>query len=579
LPWRTAATLTGHTSTRDVRDFAIVRKNDLELDGGLTVVTGETGAGKSIMIDALDLVLGARADSNVIRHGADSAEVLAGFELQPGDDAAQWLAERELADDGGCVLRRIIYRDKPTKAFINDRPVTVQTLRDLGDLLVDIHGQHEHQSLLKKEIQRRVLDDYAGQTEQVDRLAGIYDQYRSLSERLESLSRQAGDRESQLELYRFQLEELDQLGLKENELLELEQEHDRLAHASELLDGMRYAAEALYDADDTAVNDVLSRAMHRLESLADFEPRLSDVLSMLNNARVEIDEAAGQLHHLLDRTELDPGRLSWLEDRIGAITDLARKHHCEPDQLIAVAEQLRQWVADLEDTDTNLQALQERIGQAREDYDQLAQSVSAARHDAAAALGEAVTEHMQQLGMEGGVFRVDIETEAGEPTRYGHDRVEFNVAANKGMPARPLNKVASGGELSRISLAIQVVIARLGRVPTLVFDEVDVGIGGRVAEIVGQQLRTIGDSRQVLCITHLPQVAAQGHHHMHVIKRDGQPVQVEMDRLEAEARVREVARMLGGIEITEQTLAHARDMLGRAGGSDAPARDARKAGA
>lgn len=560
-----------------VRDFAIVRKNDLELDDGLTVVTGETGAGKSIMIDALDLVLGARADSNVIRHGADSAEVLAGFQLEPGGDAAQWLAGHELDDNNGCVLRRIIYRDKPTRAFINDRPVTVQTLRDLGDLLVDIHGQHEHQSLLKKDMQRRILDDYAGQTGQVERLAAIHDEYRSLHERLESLSRQAGDRESQLELYRYQLQELDELDLKENEHLELEQEHDRLAHASELLDGMRFAAEALYDADDTAVNDVLARAIHRIESLAEYEPRLSEVLSMLNNARVEIEEAASELHHLLDRTELDPQRLTWLEDRIGTITDLARKHHCEPEELIGVAEQIRQWVGDLEDTDMNLESLRARIQQAREEYDRLARAVSTARRDAAGALADAVTEHMQQLGMKGGVFSVDIETQADEPTRYGYDRVEFNVAVNQGTPPRPLNKVASGGELSRISLAIQVVIARLGRVPTLVFDEVDVGIGGRVAEIVGQQLRTIGGSRQVLCITHLPQVAAQGHDHMHVVKHDGQPVQVAVNRLDAEARVNEIARMLGGIEITDQTLAHARDMLDRANRSEGSTRRTRKA--
>ncbi len=302
-----------------VRDFAIVRKIDLGFEDALTVVTGETGAGKSIMIDALDLVLGARGDNNVIRHDADSAEVLADFELQPGSDAAQWLNGHELDDEGGCVLRRIIYREKPTKAFINDRPVTVQTLRDLGDLLVDIHGQHEHQSLLKKDAQRRILDDYAGHTGEVDALAARYEEFQLLRQRLESLSQQAGDRESQLALHCYQLEELERLDLKENEYLELEQEHDRLAHASELLDGMRFAVEALYDADDTAVTHVLSQASHRIESLADYEPRLSEVLSMLNNARVEIEEAAGQLHHLLDRTELDPGRLQWLQERIGTI--------------------------------------------------------------------------------------------------------------------------------------------------------------------------------------------------------------------------------------------------------------------
>lgn len=560
-----------------VRDFAIVRKIDLGLDQALTVVTGETGAGKSIMIDALDLVLGARGDSSAIRHGADSAEVLAAFDLRPGDDAAQWLSDHELDDEGGCVLRRIIYIEKPTKAFINDRPVTVQTLRELGDLLVDIHGQHEHQSLLKKDAQRRILDDYAGQTAQVEDLARKYEEYQSLTQRLDSLSHEAGDRESQLDLCRYQLKELDDLDLKENEYLELEQEHDRLAHANELLEGMRFAVEALYDADDTAVTHVLSQAEHRIESLADYEPKLSEVLSMLGNARVEIEEAASQLHHLLDRTELDPQRLQWLQERIGTVVDLARKHHCEPEELIAVTEQLRQRVADLEDADMNLEALQKKIDQARAEYDTLAAAVSEKRQAAGRAFGEAVTGHMQQLGMEGGSFDVEITVEPGEPTRFGYDRVAFNVAANPGMPARPLSKVASGGELSRISLAIQVVIAQTGRVPTLVFDEVDVGVGGRVAEIVGHLLRTLGDSRQVLCITHLPQVAAQGHHHLHVAKGDGQPVQVEINRLDQEQRVNEIGRMLGGIEITDQTLAHARDMLARAGDGEAGAA-VRKAG-
>jgi len=565
-------------STLYVRDFAIVRKINLDLDNALTVVTGETGAGKSIMIDALDLALGARGDSNTIRHDADSAEVLAGFELEDGSDAAQWLRDHELDDDGGCVLRRIIYRDKPTRAFINDRPVAVQTLRDLGDLLVDIHGQHEHQSLLRKDAQRYILDDYAGQNDQVEALAARYEAHQSLTQRRDSLSRQAGDRESQLELYRYQLKELEDLDLKENEYLELEQEHDRLAHASELIEGMRFAAEALYDADDTAVTHVLSQAEHRIEALAGYEPKLSEVLSMLGNARVETEEAAAQLHHLLDRTELDPQRLRWLQERIGNVLDLARKHHCEPEELSAVNEQLRQRVVDLEDTDVSLEALQKELDQVRADYDVLADAVSEKRRAAGEAFGDAVTEHMQQLGMEGGIFSVEITGERGEPTRFGYDRVEFNVAANPGIPPRPLSKVASGGELSRIGLAIQVVIAQTGRVPTLVFDEVDVGVGGRVAEIVGHLLRALGGARQVLCITHLPQVAAQGHRHLYVVKQDEQPVQVEVERLEEDDRVNEIARMLGGIEITDQTLAHARDMLSRAAESPVSGTAVRGAG-
>jgi len=560
-----------------VRDFAIVRQIDLDPAPGLTVVTGETGAGKSIMIDALDLVLGARAGGDVIRQGAGSTEVLAGFEPAPGGDARQWLAGHELDDEGHCVLRRIVYRDKPTKAFINDRPVTVQSLRDLGELLVDIHGQHEHQSLLRRDAQRRILDDYAGQTGEVDRLAALYEEHQALQQRLESLSRQGAERRTQLELYRYQLEELEQLELKENEYPELAQEHDRLAHASELIDGMRFAVEALYDADDHAVTHTLSQAGHRIEALVSYESRLSEVLALVNNARVEIEEAAGQLHHLLDRTELDPQRLQWLQERIGTIVDLARKHQCEPEALPAVTEQLRQRVAELEDADLDQTALQTRIDEKRADYDALARTVGERRHAAAETLGKAVTGHMQHLGMEGGQFQVAVSSGGPVPSRHGYEQVELRVAANPGVPARPLSKVASGGELSRISLAVQVVIAQLGRVPCLIFDEVDVGIGGRVAEIVGHLLRTLGETRQVLCITHLPQVAAQGHHHLHVAKHDGPPVQVAVEPLDDEQRVSEIARMLGGIEITEQTLAHARDMLERAGGRDGPAR-AREAG-
>ena len=550
-------------NTLFVRDFALVRRLDLELTTGLTVLTGETGAGKSILVDALALALGARGETDAIRHGADNAEVLAGFDLDPAADAAAWLREQELLDGDTCITRRIIYRDKPTKAFINGRPVTVQILKGLGDLLVDIHGQHEHQSLLRRESQRQVLDDYAGIHSELTELEQVYESYQRLRTRYASLSQESDDRTARIDLLRYQKDELEQLGLTPGEYRELEQEHSRLAHASELTEGMQYAVQALYEADDNAVNHLIAECIRRLDALAAYAPDINEESSLLNDALMLVEEAAGQLNHKLGRVELDPKRLTWVEQRIKTLLDLARKHACTPDRLGEVLAGMVAELSDLEDADTNLEQLEQQITQTRERYRELAGTVSAARADAGERLSAAVSEQMQGLGMQGGRFNIDVATEEGEPTRYGFDRVEFRVSANPGQPAKPMTKVASGGELSRISLAIQVVIAAVGRVPSLIFDEVDVGIGGGVAEIVGQKLRALGDSRQVLCITHLPQVAAQGGSHLRVHKQEDQGVFVAISHLDPALRIDEVARMLGGVDITEQTRAHAEDMLSR----------------
>lgn len=550
-----------------VRDFAIVRNLDILFSEGLTVLTGETGAGKSVMIDALDLVLGARGDSNMIRHGADSTEVHAVFDIETNEDANQWLKSHEFQNGGQCVLRRTLYREKPTKSFINGHPVTVQMLKNLGEYLVDIHGQHEHQSLLRRETQRRIVDDFAGQDEAVTQLAQLYDNYQLLQHRLNSLTQQSQDREAQIDLYRFQVDEIDQLDPKENEFLELEQEHDRLAHANELIDGMKFAADALYDAEDGAVISLLSRATQKMETLSEFEPRLNEIVTLLANASVEVEEATSSLHQLLDRTELDPQRLNWAQQRIGTMIDLARKHQCQPDELLEISNRLQQQLADLENAEVNIEQLQNKLEQTRREYDVLAKKISEKRAETSIQLAMDISERMQTLGMQGGAFTIYVDAEPNEPTRYGYDRIEFLVAANPGQPARPLSKVASGGELSRISLAIQVASSQVGRIPTLVFDEVDVGVGGKVAEIVGQQLRKLAKSRQVLCITHLPQVAAQGRHHLHALKDNRQAVQVNIQELQSSARINEIARMLGGIEITQQTLDHAEEMLNRASAS------------
>lgn len=549
-----------------IRDFAIVPRMELGFEPGLTVLTGETGAGKSILIDALTFALGERADSTMVRHGCEQTEIIASFELPADHDAARWLERHELFDDRECVLRRVIDLNKPSRAYINSRPVPLQMLRELGDLLVDVHGQHEHQSLLKRGIQRQILDDYAGLTEQARTLADHYETLRGLESRLEALRRQSADRGARLELLQYQARELEALDLEENEVPRLEEEHRRLANGAELLQGVQAVAYALYDDEENALSTALAQALNRLQDLSEHDPRLGDTIRLLNEAAINIDEAASQLHHYSDGLELDPQRLAWLDERLALLHDLARKHRVRPEELPAVLARLQQELADMEDADTSLARLEQELHEARERYDALARTLSKERRRAAESLGEAVSGHMQELGMPGGVFRVELIPLAdGEISAGGLERTEFLVSANPGQPARPLTKVASGGELSRISLALQVVIAGLGRIPTLIFDEVDVGVGGGVAEIVGRQLRELGRTRQVLCITHLAQVAAQGDRHLQVSKRRrGDTTETVVQPLPEPERVQEIARMLGGVQINQATLAHAEDMLHRA---------------
>lgn len=547
-----------------VRDFAIVRRLELELGAGLTVLTGETGAGKSILIDALALALGVRAETDSIRRDADSAEVLAQFDIESDSDAAQWLQEQELGDDGFCITRRIVYRDKPSKAFVNGRSVTIQMLNELGNFLVDIHGQHEHQSLLRRDTQRRVLDDYAGLGYRVRELEQVYDDYKSALLRYNSLSQQANNQQERIDLLRYQIGELEKLDLGSNEHQDLEQEHRRLAHASDLLNGMQLIVHTLYEGDENTTSARLAECTYKLDTLADFEPELSTVRSLLNEAQVQVEEAVVRLRQHLSNLELDPQRLTWVEQRIRAVTDLARKHQCRPENLPETLDTLRAELSDVEEGDANLTLLNQRVSEIKQQYHALAEQISLRRKQVGLRLSNDISSQMQELGMRGGEFKINIENLGKEPTRFGYDQVEFLVSASRGQPCKLMSKVASGGELSRISLAIQVVTAAVGRIPCLIFDEVDVGIGGGVAEIVGRKLRSLGRSQQVLCITHLPQVAAQGHQHLQIYKDEDMGVLVNVSRLDQKSRVNEIARMLGGIEITKQTREHARDMLSRA---------------
>jgi len=549
-----------------VRNFAIVTQLELDFGAGLTVLTGETGAGKSILLDALGLALGDRAASELIRHGEDRAEISVGFDVAGVPEAKAWLAERELEADGECIIRRTINRSGPSKAYINGQPSPVQALRELGEMLVDLHGQHEHQSLLKRDVQRQLLDDYAGHGELLGRLAGVYRQWKAQREELERLSGAKADREARLELLRFQVGELEALDLGADELAELDREHARLANASRLVEGGQRALQALYEADDASVSSLLGHCMGELEELGRLDADLAPAAQLLGEATIQIREAVSELRHYLDRLDIDPERLAWVEQRLAAIHELARKHRLGPEELPGLLPRLSEELAELEEADIRLERLESEIERLAGQYRELADQLGKGRKQAAAKLAKAVTERMQELGMEGGRFDIALEPQAeGRFSAHGLERVEYIVSANAGQPLKPLSKVASGGELSRIGLAILVITAQNARIPTLVFDEVDVGIGGRVAEIVGLQLRSLGGARQVVCVTHLPQVAALGHHHLQVSKESAkQTTLTRITPLSEQERVDEVARMLGGIEITDQTLSHAREMIERA---------------
>ena len=547
-------------------NFAIVEQLDIEFETGLTVLTGETGAGKSILLDALNLALGDRADTSVIRHGSDKAEVSVTFSLHNAPEALNWLSEHDMQSEDECIIRRTISRNGPSKAFINGIPATVQQLRELGEMLVDLHGQHEHQSLLQRDIQRQLLDDYANHKDLLQQVSSAYSNWLTLQEQWQRLSSANKDRDSRLELLRYQVQELESLNLQTGEASELEVEHKRLANASHLLQTTQQVLGILEENDDSAVHQALTQCHGDISDVARIDQQLQPITELLNNAIIQVQETISELRHYADNLELDPTRLQEVEQRINAMHTLSRKHRVDAEELVSLLPVLQQERDDLEQADIKLDGLQKQIQQAKEAYTKSASKLTQSRKKTAKQLSDKISDAMQGLSLQGGKFEVQLE--ALPESRWnaqGCEQVEFLVSANPGQPVKPLNKVASGGELSRISLAIQVITAQAARIPTLIFDEVDVGIGGRVAEIVGLQLRALGQHRQVVCVTHLPQVAALGHHHLQVSKQTGKDTTVtEIKQLDNKQRIDEVARMLGGIEITDQTLSHAKEMIERA---------------
>jgi DNA repair protein RecN (Recombination protein N) len=548
-----------------IRNLAIVDEIDLELAPGMTVLTGETGAGKSILIDALGLVLGDRADSNWIRHGEERAEISASFDTGNNRPVQEWLTRHDMDLGDECQLRRILGRDGRSRGYINGQPAPMQLLRELGESLVDIHGQHEHQSLLRPAAQRELLDAFGGYPALVAEVSALYRQWQTLREQLADVLRSERDRDARHELLRFQLGELEAAGLSVEEIASLDAEHARQANAGRLLESSQRVLAWLNSEDTDSAAGLLGRSQDELAELAALDSRLAEPLRQLEEALALTRESVTALRHYAERLDLDPERLQWLEQRIGILHDLARKHRCPPAGLPALTGQLRAELDAIEHAGQLREQFETQLAGVEQAYRAAAQQLSERRRQTADAFGKEVSATMQTLGMPGAGFAAGIQPRT-EPGLHGLDSIEYRVSTNRGQPMQPLARVASGGELSRISLSIQVIAADSGGIPTLIFDEVDSGIGGGVAEITGRRLRSLAAARQVLCVTHLPQVAAQAHHQLQVAKQAGaESTHTRIHALSGEDRVDELARMLGGVKITRQTREHAREMLGQSG--------------
>ncbi len=551
----------------NIIDLAVVDKLDLDLDPGMSVLTGETGAGKSILLTALGMALGDRADSGYVRPGSKRAEINIEFDLSKAPLVSQWLVDNELDGDGQCLIRRTVSEDGRSKAYINNRPVNLQTLQALSRQLVEIHGQHAHLTLLDSEEQRRLLDGFAGHQSLLDSLNDCHQQWKQAHKELQGLLKAGSDQVEREELLRYQLEELQQLDLENFDYQALADEHNKLANLGKILGVGQQQLDILYDNDQQSISDMLGHVIHAINELAQYAGELNGVSELLTDAEIQIGEATQQLRRFLENQEADPQQLNWLENQIGVIQRLSRKHKIQPEELPVLVTQFAQELDNLSHSSERIESLNADCERLLAQYRKLAGELSSSRSKAGAELQQRISDTIRELGMPHGEFIVNLASpEDAEPSRNGVDDIEFLVSTNPGLPAKPLAKVASGGELSRISLAIQVTTSTDKTTPTMIFDEVDSGIGGGIAEIVGQKLRRLSVNRQVLCVTHLPQVASQAHQHLFVAKDQNAAVTSStVRRLTEDERVDEIARMLGGVTITENTLSHAREMLALGG--------------
>lgn len=545
-----------------VSNFTIASQLEMEFSKGMTVITGETGAGKSIMLDALGLALGDRADAGVVRNGTDRADIHASFDISNIPLAQQWLEQHDLLDEANCLLRRVITKEGRSRGYINGQPATLQNLKALGEMLIDIHSQHAHQSLLNKDNQRRLLDDFAGLTDSSSALKTINKEYSQVQQRLLTLEHNRTEQSARAQLLGYQVEELNTLELCEGELEALEQEQQQLANGEDILQNCQHTV-ALCSEGELNVAAILNQAVRSLGQISAKSSLLTEAEQLLNSALIQTEEATHQLQQHIDNFDINPERLQTVEHRLSSIYDIARKHHIQPAQLPELHQSLLEELNSINGSDEEIEQLQQQITALRERYQQLARTLSKKRKSAAAKLEKHVEKQLTQLAMENCRFKIQLTPYQDDSIHpHGNEDIAFLVSTNPGQEAQALAKIASGGELSRISLAIQVITAKTSTTPTMVFDEVDVGIGGAIAEVVGNLLHELGERGQVLCVTHQPQVASKGNHHLHVSKTANKnSVSTCLEKLADEEKIEEIARMLGGIAITDQSRAHAKEML------------------
>ena len=545
-----------------IRNLAVIDEIDLDLDNGMTTLTGETGAGKSILVDALGLALGERADSDAVRAGSARAEVSAEFDLSDNQAVAGWLQENDLDDEDSCLVRRIVTAEGRSRGYINGNTAPMSLLRQLGQQLVDICGQQAHQSLLRPAVQRHFLDQFGGHQKLVADVRTAHGSWAEKAEQLESLQSAGREREERLDLLRFQVQELEALNPTADELDTLLQEHSRAANSVQIAEGINNALDGLYDSEQSA-QALISRINQNLNTLSEVDAGIASHVALLNEADIQISEAVDGLRRHLDSIDTNPGNFQELEARLGALHDHARKHRAKPAELPAVLDRLRNELDELDNSEGRLNELEQEVGDLLGKLQDLAGKLTAKRSKAATALSKVITENIRTLGMPEGQFSIDLGDTGNLPGPDGNERIEYRVALNPGIQPGSLSKVASGGELSRVGLAIQVAARSSDTVSTLIFDEVDSGVGGGVAEIVGKQLHELGQDAQVICVTHLPQVASQGDQQLRVSKlSDGKTTRTAIKPLTTDERVEEIARMLGGTSITDATRAHATEMLG-----------------
>lgn len=544
-----------------IQNFTLVDKLDLELHEGMTALTGETGAGKSIMLDALGLALGDRGDGEKVREGSAKAEITATFDVSKTPDAKAWLKELDIDSDNECIFRRVITSEGRSRGYINGQPATMSQLRELGDMLIDIHSQHEHQSLLRKDTHRLLLDAYGGHIALAEQTQEAFGRWKALRAKLDQLLQASEEIANRQQLLQFQVEELDLIDLKSGELKELEQQQKQLANAESHLLTCQQVME-LCSGDEQGLETQIHHALTQLNKIDIDHAAIKEAVELLTSAEIQIQEASHAVSHFVDATGVDPAKLEEIEQRLSDIYQCARKHRVHPTELIELHEKLQEELDNLASIE-KLAELETQEIQLRDTFFALAQDLTKAREQSSAKLSKAVNAQLKKLSMANARFAVTLHDQHEQPSSHGLESVEFLISTNPGSEPKSLAKIASGGELSRISLAIVVVAAKTSRIPTLVFDEVDVGIGGATADVVGALLRTLGKRGQVICVTHLGQVAAKAHHHLQVEKQLGKKqVSSRLRILEGEEKILEIARMIGG-ELTDQSLAHAKEMLER----------------